>query len=152
MRTAQWPIHNVLADGLQTFLKWFDKLKMLLSVCPAAPLFPQDISSILADVGAAAGDRGMAARGWGCRKGLWEREQGSERVQRPGTPGWVLTLWNTTTVGIASVAAASRGLIALSERQQPLFSPLHGIPARKMLRVSLCFSVFPLFPLGSPAA
>lgn len=45
-----------------------------------------------------------------------------------GTKAWGTRLgspWHTVTVGMAFVAAASRGLIALLERHQPLFS-LHA--------------------------
>lgn len=61
--------------------------------------------------------------GKGCGRG----SGGSERVQRPGTPGWALSPWRTIMVGTALVAATSRGLIALLERQQPLFLP-HTAP------------------------
>ena len=62
-----------------------------------------------------------------CGKG----SRGSQRVQRPGTPGWALPPGRTIVVGIALVAAASRGLVALLEKQQPLFSPYTASPREK---------------------
>lgn len=91
---------------------------------------PQALSSLLADPGDST-RAGVGARGWGLREGLLQRDQGPKRAQamlvtraqRLGAPGWALH--GTVMVGMAFVAAASRGLIALLERQQPLFS-LHA--------------------------
>lgn len=78
-RTAQWSIQNVLADGLQTFFKWPDKEKELVSVCPAATPSPGDFFSPPANAGVAAGGPGGGCQGRGMQGRAVDEGSGAQR-------------------------------------------------------------------------